>query len=158
MSSASDDDADDHEDILRVIQAKIDRENVQTPSAVPTTDVFVGDENDSPPRASADDPLSDGDWEATANRASRDTAASVRDTESLRRRLDDAKRAVEALANSRVSLRELESLSAELGARNAEQKRELEEVARLNGISLTKEDEQRESSKSTRARWGRAAV
>ena len=142
MSSASDDDADDPEDILRVIQAKIDRE---TPSAVPTADVFFGDENESPPRASADDPLSsaasDGDWEATANRASRDTAASVRDTESLRRRLDDAKRAVEALANSRVSLRELESLSAELGARNAEHKRELEEVARLNGISLTKEDE-----------------
>ena len=145
MSSASDDDADDPEDILRVIQAKIDRENVQTPGrAVPTTDVFsAGDENEIP---SADDPLSAAsaeDWEATANRASRDTAASIRDIESFRRRLDDAKRAVDALANSRVSLRELESMSAELGERNAEHERELEEVARLNGISLTREEEPR---------------
>ena len=55
MSSPSDDDPDDPDDILRVIQAKIDRENVQTPSAVPTTDVFIaGDENESP---SAHDPL-----------------------------------------------------------------------------------------------------
>ena len=83
------------------------------------------------------------DWEATANRASRDTAASIRDIESFRRRLDDAKRAVDALANSRVSLRELESMSAELGERNAEHERELEEVARLNGISLTREEEPR---------------
>ena len=144
MSSASDDDADEPEDILRVIQAKIDRENVQTPGAVPTTDVFsAGDENEIP---SADDPLSAAsaeDWEATANRASRDTAASIRDTESFRRRLDDARRAVDALANSRVSLRELESMSAELGERNAEHERELEEVARLNGISLTREEEPR---------------
>ena len=144
MSSASDDDADDPEDILRVIQAKIDRENGQTPGAVPTTDVFsAGDENQIP---SADDPLSAAsaeDWEATANRASRDTAASIRDIESFRRRLDDAKRAVDALANSRVSLRELESMSAELGERNAEHERELEEVARLNGISLTREEEPR---------------
>jgi len=146
MSSASDDDADDPEDILRVIQAKIDRENVQTPGSVsvPTTDVFsAGDENEIP---SADDPLSAAsaeDWEATANRASRDTAASIRDIESFRRRLDDAKRAVDALANSRVSLRELESMSAELGERNAEHERELEEVARLNGISLTREEEPR---------------
>ena len=145
MSSASDDDADDPEDILRVIQAKIDRENVQTPGAVPTTtDVFsAGDENEIP---SADDPLSAAsaeDWEATANRASRDTAASIRDTESFRRRLDDARRAVDALANSRVSLNELESMSAELGERNAAHARELEEVARLNGISLTREEEPR---------------
>ena len=144
MSSPSDDDPDDPDDILRVIQAKIDRENVQTPGAVPTTDVFsAGDENEIP---SADDPLSAAsaeDWEATANRASRDTAASIRDIESFRRRLDDAKRAVDALANSRVSLRELESMSAELGERNAEHERELEEVARLNGISLTREDEPR---------------
>ena len=141
MSSASDDDADDPEDILRVIQAKIDRENVQTP-AVPTTDVFsAGDENEIP---SADDPLSAAsaeDWEATANRASRDTAASIRDIESFRRRLDDARRAVDALANSRVSLNELESMSTELGERNAAHARELEEVARLNGISLTEEGE-----------------
>jgi hypothetical protein len=137
MSSPSDDDPDDPDDILRVIQAKIDRENVQTPSAVPTTDVFTaGDENESP---SAHDPLSAAsaeDWEATANRASRDTAASIRDTESFRRR-----RAVDALANSRVSLNELESMSTELGERNAAHARELEEVARLNGISLTEEGE-----------------
>ena len=143
MSSASDDDADDPEDILRVIQAKIDRENVQT-RAVPTTDVFsAGDENEIP---SADDPLSAAsaeDWEATANRASRDTAASIRDIESFRRRLDDARRAVDALANSRVSLNELESMSTELGERNAAHARELEEVARLNGISLTREEEPR---------------
>ena len=143
MSSASDDDADEPEDILRVIQAKIDRENVQTPGAVPTTVFSAGDENEIP---SADDPLSAAsaeDWEATANRASRDTAASIRDIESFRRRMDDAKRAVDALANSRVSLRELESMSAELGERNAEHERELEEVARLNGISLTREEEPR---------------
>ena len=38
-------------------------------------------------------------------------------------------------------MRELESMSAELGERNAEHERELEEVARLNGISLTEEGE-----------------
>jgi hypothetical protein len=52
MSSPSDDDPEDPEDILRVIQAKIDRENVQTPGAVPTTDVFsAGDENEIPSAA-----------------------------------------------------------------------------------------------------------
>ena len=34
-------------------------------------------------------------------------------------------------------------MSAELGERNAEHERELEEVARLNGISLTREEEPR---------------
>jgi hypothetical protein len=64
---------------------------------------------------------------------------------------------VDALANSRVSLSELESMSAELGERNAEHERELEEVARLNGISLTREEGTTRAVRSTHRRCGRLA-
>jgi CRP-like cAMP-binding protein len=150
MSSAPNSDGDD--DILRVIQAKIDRENApaQTLHGVSPLGsrahlLAVGDENESPRDS---DPSTAGvDWEATTIRASRETAAWIRDAETFRERLDTAREAVDAMAKNSVSLREIESLSRDFGARNEAHKRELEEVARLNGITLEEDTENERSAR-----------
>lgn len=131
-----------NEDILRVIQAQIDRENGVGPPAsagVPTNhwsdNEASNEENESPEE----------DWDATREETTEATRepfeSATRETDEFRERLDIAKAAVERMSNSTVLLDEIEEMAKDFDKQTNAHKLELEQVAKLNGVTLTEEEE-----------------
>jgi hypothetical protein len=140
MAPASDGHGDD--DILRAIQAKIDRENGFVPTStvgVPTNHSNVGDENDRPDDA----------WDtAGLPTGSREPPGGMvrGEADLFRERLDHARSTVDAMSHTSVLLDELESLSKQLGDGVDANKLELEQVAKLHGVVLPNDEEKQQDA------------
>ena len=76
------------------------------------------------------------EWDAAMSRATEEAGAVERSGRALRLRVSSARQRVENLRGSSDILREIEEMTAELGARTASFGRELEEVAKLNDVKL----------------------